>query len=140
MVATQARREGAGEWFVGVATMTSSLPPTTSMETFPPVSPSLFLLDRVSSHFLVPVFMVDGRCRGWGRGLGARGAPVTGDGGEHRADCRVLGVRDKRRQLICMMDNLLIWIIVSIASEDAIDRSTGYLQNLQRCPQQRSEQ
>jgi hypothetical protein len=30
MVATQARREGAGEWFVGVATMISSLPPTTS--------------------------------------------------------------------------------------------------------------
>jgi hypothetical protein len=74
-----------------------------------------------------------------GGGLGARGAPVTGDGGEHRADFQVLDVRDECRQLICMMDNLVIWIIVSIASEDAIDRSTGYLQNLQRCPRQRSD-
>jgi hypothetical protein len=75
-----------------------------------------------------------------GGGGGAGGAPVTGDGGEHRADFRVLGVRDERRQLICMMDNLLIWIIVSVASEDVIDRSTGYLQNLHLCPRQRSEQ
>jgi hypothetical protein len=85
------------------------------------------------------VFMVDGVPwlgeGAWGRG----GALVTGDGGEHRADCQVLDVRDECRQLICMMDNLVIWIIVSIASEDAIDRSTGYLQNLQRCPRQRSD-